>query len=212
MDDHPIYLTWDGNLKRSRVTTFFRPLLLIPHYLWLSIYGAGAGVVLGLAWLLAIFAGQVPRGFHKFLAGYLQYLTRVTTYALLLTSQYPPFSMEDPYPAELRLPMVRVKQSRWGIFFRPLLSIPAAVWLAILGIGVYVTTVIGWFAILILGRMPEGLQSYGMKVAQYTKRVAGYQYLLTSRYPTSKGGVFIADGAVDGPTPQVAVEPPLTTV
>ena len=39
---HPIGLIDSDDLKRSRLTVFFRYLLTIPHFLWLVIWGIAA--------------------------------------------------------------------------------------------------------------------------------------------------------------------------
>src|SRR5688572_8551748 len=112
MDSHSVSVTWSGDLQRSRLTTFFRYIMAIPHFVWLYIYGIGAGVVMMLAWLVTIFTGRVPKGFHSFLVGYQVYSSRVTAYVLLLGNEFPPFSSEDPYPVTVQLPAVPPKQSR----------------------------------------------------------------------------------------------------
>ncbi len=36
---HPIALTLSDDLKRNRLTVFFRLILVIPHLIWLSLWG-----------------------------------------------------------------------------------------------------------------------------------------------------------------------------
>ncbi len=44
--NHPIRIVNHGDLKRSRLTVFFRMLLAFPHYFWLMLFGIAAMFVL----------------------------------------------------------------------------------------------------------------------------------------------------------------------
>ncbi len=82
----------------SRLTTFFRGLLIIPHHIIVSVLGAVLGVVALIAWFAILFTGQYPRGLFIFAVGVIRWQQRVLAYQLYLTDAYPPFSM-DPGPA-----------------------------------------------------------------------------------------------------------------
>ena len=43
----------------------------------------------------------------------------------------------------------------------------------------------GWFAALVLGRMPLGFRNLGAYVLRYSAQVNGYAYVLTDTYPYS---------------------------
>ena len=88
---HPIGLIVSDDLGRSRLTVFFRLLLVIPHLIFLAIWGIAAEVAIVIAWFAALFTGRVPDGLHGFLARFLRYSTRVTAYTFLLADPYPPF-------------------------------------------------------------------------------------------------------------------------
>jgi Domain of unknown function (DUF4389) len=75
---HPIGLVVTDDLKRSRLTVFFRLLLVIPHLIWLYLWGIAAYVAVVISWFVALFTGHVPEGLHLFNAGYLRYLTRIS--------------------------------------------------------------------------------------------------------------------------------------
>jgi len=79
---------------RNRLTTFFRYLLLIPHILVLIVLGIGAAFVIMIAWFAVLFTAKWPEGLRSFLVGYLRWSIRVNGYALLLTDEYPPFSLD----------------------------------------------------------------------------------------------------------------------
>jgi hypothetical protein len=67
--------------------------MLIPHIIVLYFIGLAACVVILISWFSALFTGNVPEGMHNFLTGALRWGTRAGAYALLLTDQYPPFSL-----------------------------------------------------------------------------------------------------------------------
>jgi hypothetical protein len=79
--------------QRNRLTTFFRIILVIPHVVCLIVLGIAAFV----AWLIGFFAvlitGHWPEGLRNFVVGYMRWSLRVNAYWLLLTDEYPPFSL-----------------------------------------------------------------------------------------------------------------------
>src|SRR5438874_11581443 len=88
---HPIGLIVTDDLKRSRLTVFFRILLALPHLIWVALWGFVAELALLVAWFAALFTGRVPDGLHNFIASWLRYSTRVTAYMFLLADPFPPF-------------------------------------------------------------------------------------------------------------------------
>jgi hypothetical protein len=69
-------------------------LLAIPHYIVLVFLYLGAIVAVVIAWFAILFTGRYPRGLFDFLVGVGRWHNRVVGYAfLLVTDQYPPFSL-----------------------------------------------------------------------------------------------------------------------
>ncbi|MGH9212122.1 MAG: DUF4389 domain-containing protein [Acidimicrobiales bacterium] len=84
---------------RNRLTAGFRLILLIPHFLVLAALIVALVVVAVVALFAVLFTGRWPRGLHDFALGVGRWWLRVETYLLLLTDQYPPFSLDDiPLP------------------------------------------------------------------------------------------------------------------
>jgi hypothetical protein len=79
---------------RNRLTTAFRFILVIPHYIVLAVLGIALLFVLIAAFFVVLFTGNWPEGLRRFAVGYLRWSTRVATYHLLLVDDYPPFSLE----------------------------------------------------------------------------------------------------------------------
>ncbi len=79
---------------RSRLTTFFRIVMVIPHYFALTFMLIGAYLAYFVAWFAVLFTGKNPDGIRKFLIGVGRWVTRVQAYFWLLTDEYPPFSLD----------------------------------------------------------------------------------------------------------------------
>jgi len=74
-------------------------------------------------------------------------------------------------------------QSRVTVLFRLLLVIPHAIVLYALGIAAEVVAIIGWFAALFTGRLPDFAADYLTGYLRWQTRVFGYENLLTDVYP-----------------------------
>ena len=77
---------------RSRISTFFRLIFVIPHYILLCILFLLFLPIQLIGWLIAIVLGRLPTAIHNLLVGYTRYNTRVTYYMALIVDDYPPFS------------------------------------------------------------------------------------------------------------------------
>lgn len=179
---HPIRLQVTDDLKRSRLTVFFRLLLFIPHAIWLWLWSIAAQLAVLVAWFAALFTGRVPDGLHNFLAAYVRYMTQVTAYVTLLADPFPGFG-GGAYPVDVEI-APPAPQSRLVVFFRLLLAIPAWIVMTVLGAVLRVIGFLGWFACLALGRMPEGMRNLGSYCLRYEAQTNGYVFLLTDKYPS----------------------------
>lgn len=78
---------------RSRLTIFFRYFMVIPHFFVLMFLAIGFYFVLIIAFFAVLFTGKWPTGFRNFAVGLIRWSSRVNAYFLLLTDEYPPFSL-----------------------------------------------------------------------------------------------------------------------
>ena len=70
-------------------------LLAIPHYIVLAVLWLLAIVAVVLAWFAILATGRYPRALFDFVVGVGRWTLRVNAYAfLLVTDQYPPFSLQ----------------------------------------------------------------------------------------------------------------------
>jgi hypothetical protein len=74
-------------------------------------------------------------------------------------------------------------QSRVTVVFRIILAIPQFIVLFFVGIAALVVAIIGWFAALVTGELPEFAHTFLGGVIRWEIRVNGYMLLLTDSYP-----------------------------
>jgi hypothetical protein len=214
MADHPEYaarLDIDYPEKLNRLTTFFRPIWLIPIGIILSlISGAGqtvtntvflnaagevvtrssrtaGGLVSGLVAatiLMILFRQRYPRWWFDFVRELTRFVYRVGASLCLLSDRYPSTVDEQSVHLEIDYPDVKADLSRWMPLVKWLLAIPHYIVLALLAIVAMFVVVIAWFAILFTGRYPKSLFDYVVGVGRWGLRVNAYAWLLvTDRYP-----------------------------
>lgn len=85
----------DAKNNLNRWMPLFKWILAIPHYIVLAFLGIAAFFVAIIAWFAILFTGQYPRSLFDFMVGVARWGLRVDAYAfLLVTDQYPPFSLQ----------------------------------------------------------------------------------------------------------------------
>ena len=94
-DDPRVRVDIDPRLvDRNRLTTAFRLILAIPQIVVLVFLGIAVFVVGIIAFFVVLFTGRWPSGLRDFVLGVGRWWLRVQAYLLLLTDDYPPFSLE----------------------------------------------------------------------------------------------------------------------
>ena len=79
---------------RDRLSVFFRLFMVIPHAILIFFISVAWGFTTVLAWFMILFIGEYPEALFQFGVGALRWETRVQAYFLLMTDEYPPFSLE----------------------------------------------------------------------------------------------------------------------
>jgi hypothetical protein len=93
--DYPCsFVSGEYPSQRNRLTVLLRLIWLIPAAIYASIIGIIASILYVVMWLIVIITGSAPAGLYNFVAGALRIGTRLEAYMLLLTDEYPPFSMD----------------------------------------------------------------------------------------------------------------------
>jgi hypothetical protein len=171
------------DLRRNRLTVFFRLILAIPHLVWVTLWGIVAVLAAIANWFATLVNGQSPEGLHNFLATWLRYQTHVYSYVLLIADPFPGFGGQPGYPVDLEIDPPQ-PQNRWTVAFRLILAIPAYIVSSILGNLNRALAIVSWFVALVMGRLPEGLRNFAAFAVRYEQQTTAYALLLTGRYPS----------------------------
>jgi hypothetical protein len=78
---------------RDRLTVALRLILAIPHVFLLFFVLIGWCVTTVVAWFVILFTAEYPASLAPFAVGALRWRLRVEAYVLLMTDDYPPFSL-----------------------------------------------------------------------------------------------------------------------
>jgi hypothetical protein len=183
---HPVRLRITDDLRRTRLTAFFRLVLAIPHFIWLALLGIVAVLAAIGNWFATLVQGRSPLGLHTFLAGYLRYSTHVTAYLFLIADPYPGFyllSARTEYPIDLEVDPP-VEQNRWTVAFRIILAIPALFVTGILRNLSGLLAVFSWVLAVLTERVPQGIRDFAALALRFESQTYAYVLLLSPRYPS----------------------------
>jgi hypothetical protein len=178
------------------LTTFFRPLTVIPIALILGLlqgpavqanaedFSLAAG---GILWfptvLMLVFRRKYPRWWFDWNLELTRFSTRVAAYLALLRDEYPSTDEEQAVYVTIAYPEA-TELNRWLPLVKWFLAIPHYIVLAFLAIGAVCCVIVAWFAILLTGRYPIPLFNFVVGVFRWCLRVAAYALLLTTdTYP-----------------------------
>jgi hypothetical protein len=92
--DYPAVLEVDYPQHLNRWLVLVKWLLIIPHVLVLAVLTFVAILAWIAAWFAILFTGVYPEGLHRFIVGRLRWNERVWLYVLMVTDEYPPFSLD----------------------------------------------------------------------------------------------------------------------
>ena len=183
LPEHPVQIVVTDDLGRPRLTVFFRLLLAIPHFVWLTLWSVAAFLAAIAAWFVALVTGRVPTALHRFLSAYIRYATHVIAYLYLVGRRFPGFTgRAGSYGIDLEIEPPG-RQSRWKTLFRLFLVFPAFLLASALSSALFVVALLGWWYALVRGRMPEGLRNLGAAGLRYSAQTYAYLMLVTDRYP-----------------------------
>jgi len=185
---YPVILTVPHAERVSRWRLLLRPIMLIPHFFWLALYGIPVSFVLFVSFWAIVFTGAFPRGMYDFVSGYFRYYIRVLAYMYYLTDVYPPFNGDEtePYSVRVRLDYPE-KYSRLSVFFRSILCFPHFIFYFFYFIVFEFVVIIAFWAALILGRLPDAIFGFIKRFFIYYARLEAYLMMLSDEYPPFHG-------------------------
>jgi uncharacterized protein DUF4389 len=183
--EHPVRLVGEAHdLRRSRLTVFFRLPLFIPHYVWFYLWSWVALIVSIINWFATLIMGRPPRAFQRFLGAFVRYQFHIFAFLTIAANPFPGFTgAAGSYPLDLALPAEPQRQNRWKTLFRGILAIPA--WIVSIGLlfALGIASIFTWFVALVRGNAPWGLRNLMAYALRYFGQTNAYVYLLTDVYP-----------------------------
>jgi hypothetical protein len=182
VNDYPVSLSVEYPERQlNRLTTFFRPILVIPIAILL---GMLRGPLFPPVLLMLLFRRKYPRWWFDFNLELQRFINRVAAYVLLMDDRYPSTDERQSVHLDFPYPGAERELSRWLPLVKWLLALPHYVVLAFLYIATLLALIGAWLAILFTGRYPRGLFDFVEGVLRWGNRVVGYALLLvTDRYP-----------------------------
>ncbi len=169
--------------KQSRISVFFRFFFSIIPIIISAVIGVAVYFAVIGAWFSALFTGKVPEGIHRFVAQWVGYQARVSAYSNLVTAHHPGYSVTPRADNELTTSVAHGPMSRSAVFFRVILSVPAAL-LNVAGIfGMQLMVIVMWFCALLTTKTPRSLHQATAALLRYQTRYAAYYFLLTPDQP-----------------------------
>ena len=202
-NNYPVDLNIDYPEKSERLTTFFRIFTVIPILIILSLLVKGtyesnfgpflryvyqsAGFVVVPTVLMILFPKKYPKWWFDWNLALIKFATRVFSYLILLTDEYPSTDEDQAVHIELPYPEVKNKLRRGMPLIKWFLAIPHVFILFLFYIAVVFITIISWFATLFTGKYPKGLFKFVVGVIRWSIRVIAYAVILTTdKYPPFK--------------------------
>lgn len=202
---YPIQFSVDYPEKPlSRLTTFFRGILIIPiaiimtmvsegstfHYAWIDSASNAAkstsftvGFLFLAILLMILFRKKYPRWWFNWNLELARFQARVTSYFFLLRDEYPSTDEQQSVHLDFEYP-TSDKLNRFLPLVKWLLAIPHYIVLIVLSLIAIIFLLIAWFAILFTAKYPRFLFNYIVAYIRWTYRVAAYAILLvTDKYP-----------------------------
>jgi hypothetical protein len=201
---HPVRLELTDDVRRSRLTVFFRFPLAVPHLIWLLLWSLVVVIVMPITWLIVLVIGRLPAPLHRFITAWIRYSTHVIAFLYVIGGPFPGFTgRAGSYPVDIAFDPPQ-PQHRLVTVFRAFLAIPALLLSGALGSVALLVAFLGWWAALCTGRMPEGLRNLGAVSLRYSAQSSAYVFLVSERYP------YAAPAVRDRPR-DVQLELPLDT-
>jgi hypothetical protein len=186
---YPTQLDFRGTLQIARWRPLVHWLLAIPQLFITYALEMLRAVLTFIAFFTVLFTARIPRPLFDAIAMTLRYEWRAASYVLFMRAEYPPFdfrptALDDGADAHTLVNFTYPERmSRWQPLVKWLLAIPHYFVLIGLFIAAVAVLVIGFFAVLISGRYPQGLRDFLVGVYRYNLRVQAYVGLLTDEYP-----------------------------
>lgn len=181
---YPVRFEAQNQGDYNRFLPLIKWLLAIPHYIVLVFVFIGVLFAVLISFFATIITGKWPRGLFDFCVGAFRWTYRVQAYVLLLTDEYPPFSLEDDpnYPVRVEIDYPE-QVDRWRPLVHWLLVLPYAIVAGILFYVAEIVAFIGIFVILFTAKLPQGMFNLIANPFRWQLRGGAYHLWMVTKYP-----------------------------
>ncbi len=139
--------------------------------------------------LMILFRQKYPRWWFDWNLEVARFTTRINAFLLLLRDDYPSTDERQAVTVDIDYPDAKNDLNRVLPLFKWFLAIPHYIVLSVLGTVSVVVVVLGWFAVLITGKLPTSIFQFLEGLMRWGLRVTAYAFLLTTdRYPPFRLG------------------------
>lgn len=139
--------------------------------------------------LMILFRQKYPRWWFDWNLEVARFTTRINAFVLLLRDDYPSTDERQAVTVDIDYPDAQNDLNRVLPLFKWFLAIPHYIVLSVLGTVSVVVVVLGWFAVLITGKLPTWMFQFLEGLMRWGLRVTAYAFLLvTDRYPPFRLG------------------------
>lgn len=176
--------------NRDKKTVFWRGILAFPMICFIAAFtemsqwGWASGFMILPVLLALVFRGIYPSYLLTFNHALIELHTRISSYVLLLTDDYP--SIERNPKVAVLLPDVEggKKLGRFLQIFKVIFAIPLVVVGLIYAVAALAVTFVAWIQTWSTGRYPQWALGIVLGTIQFWNRLYGYAVLLvTDEYP-----------------------------
>jgi hypothetical protein len=182
---YPVQLDVQHQPEYSRFMPLIKWLILLPHYIVITVLAIGALFAYIIAFFAVLFTRKYPEGLFNYIVGVGRWGYRITAYLFLMTDEYPPFSLDasasDQVSYSIEYPADGV--DRWRPLVAWILAIP---YLIIANVLLYLAEILVFFAffvILFTKKYPDGMFKIVLITMRWQARGNAYAGFMTTKYP-----------------------------
>lgn len=195
---------------RSRLSVFFRGILVIPWMIVSIVYGIGAFFAVIVAWFALVITGRYPQGLYDFNAGVVRFSGRLNGFYYMFTDEFPSFGLGEDYdyPVRTLVEPAKPEYSRLKVLFRIILLIPVYILTYIMSIILQLVGIVAWLVLVFTAKLPEGLYKPMRSSSAYLVKASAYGLLLTEDFPPFWTDESEEASRFDGSATAIAPDPP----
>lgn len=186
--DHPVTFDVAYPDKLNRLLWLIKPIMLIPHLIFLLVLAIVFYIRVIVAWFTVVFTGTYPRALFDGNVKFLRYVMNVNAY-MLFSDLYPAFGTtpkpESPVTFDIAYP-ADGKISRLNTLIPLIRVIIMIVPIIIMYIRTIVASIlmyIAYLAILFTGSIPKGMFDFILETQRMSAKIQANMLFMTDAKP-----------------------------